>query len=442
MNDNVAGADIAGDRRVRDETTDGSRVHSLIGIGLGVFNLALAAMLDENGYDDAIFFDRLPQMHWHGGQLLHNSELQVHYLKDLVTPVDPTSRYTFLNYLKERGLLYQFINRKSESISRNQFQHYFRWVAEQLPSVRYGVDVRSIHYRDGLFHVDAGGRTHLARHIAVATGIRPNVPDIAAPVLGERVFHVGDYVRRRESVRGRVAVIGGGQSGAEVVMDVLENLPHESLTWLGRRMAFSQLEDNCFINEIYVPSFTERYRALSTERKLEMMERLEMSSNGINQGLIDRIYRLVFERRFFSERACGYRFVAGQTLTDLRPSGDAYEVAVRSWGDDVEWRFEADAVILATGFQPSTWWMLRDVLGEDAHALGVGRNFEVQWSGQGENDIFVQNGSSMCIGLADPNLSIAAWRAAMIANRLLGHERYSMCPDTPIVEHLLAGNNA
>lgn len=417
------------------------RIHGLIGIGLGVFNLALAAMLEENGFDDALFFERQPEVNWHGGQLLQTSELQVHYLKDLVTPVDPTSRFTFLNYMKERGLLYQFINRKSESISRIQFQMYFRWVAQQLKAVRFGVEVRSIHYQDGLFHIDSGGRTYRARHIAVATGLKQSVPECALPLLGDRVFHVGEYTRHRHNVKGRVAVIGGGQSGAEVVMDVLESVPHDQLSWLGRRMSFSQLEDNCFINDIYVPSFTEKYRALSDERKIEMMERLEMSSNGINQALLDRIYRLVFERRFFSGTERDYRFVSGQELIDIQPRDDGFEVNVRSWSDGRQWRCEADSVILATGFQASSWDMLRDVLGDEPRDLRVGRNFEVQWAGQGQNDIFVQNGSSMCIGLADPNLSIAAWRAAMIANRILGSIRYAPNPDTPIVEHLLAGQH-
>lgn len=101
------------------------RIYELIGVGLGVFNLALAAQLDDNGYADALFFEKQPQMNWHGGMLLDTSELQVHYMKDLVTPVDPRSKFSFLNYLRERRLLYQFMNRKSESISRNQFQYYF-----------------------------------------------------------------------------------------------------------------------------------------------------------------------------------------------------------------------------------------------------------------------------------------------------------------------------
>jgi len=421
---------------------DDDRIYGLIGIGLGAFNLALAAMLEDNDYGDALFLDKQLELNWHPGQLLSSSELQVHYLKDLITPVDPTSRFTFLNYLKERGLLYQFINRKSESISRNQFQLYFRWVARQIKGVKLGVEVTSIEHSDGVFVVRSKDQTYRARHIAVATGLLPNVPDCARPLVGERVFHVGDYTRYRDKVKGRVVVVGGGQSGAEVVMDILESVPHSQLNWLGRRMSFSQLEDNCFINEIYIPSFTEKYRNLSQERKLEMMSRLEMSSNGINQGLLDRIYRSVFERRFFSDGGQDYRFVAGQELVDIQQAGEAFELTLRSWSDGETWRCEADTVVLATGFSTTTWGMLRSMIGDRSHGLRVGNNFEVKWKHEGVSDIFVQNGSGMCIGLADPNLSIAAWRAAMIANRVLGSSRYAQYPDTPIVEHVLSGQYA
>lgn len=314
-----------------------ARVHELIGIGVGVFNLSLAALLEDNGFRDALFFDAQPKMGWHGGMLLDSSELQVHYLKNLVTPVDPTSRFTFLNYLKERWILYQFINRKSSSISRNQFQYYFRWVADQLPTLRFDSRVQSATFDDEVFTVTVDGQAYLSRHIAIATGIAPVVPMFVEQHLGDKVFHVRDYLHRCDALNGRrIAVIGGGQSGAEVVMDVMENVAHESLYWLGRRMAFSQLEDNCFVNELYVPSFTQVFRNYPTERKREFVERMAMTSDGINQGLLDRIYRLAFERRFFSPGSRSYQFMTGQEMTGLDVTDDGLRLSMRSWVDGAD----------------------------------------------------------------------------------------------------------
>ena len=417
-----------------------NHAYQLIGVGLGVFNLSLATLLDENGYHDALFFEKQANLNWHGGMLLDSSELQVHYLKDLVTPVDPTSKYTFLNYLKERGLLYQFINRKSESISRNQFNSYFRWVAQQLSSIRFNSLVSAIDFDGELFSITVNGEVYRAHHIAIASGLDPFIPECVRPHLGSKVFHVADYARHRDNFgAGLITVIGGGQSGAEVAMDILENSKETDLQWFSRQVWFGQLEDNCFVNELYIPSFTRTFRQVSLTKKQDFIDRLAMSSDGINQNLLDRIYRLLFERRFFSDQEHRSHILAGQELIGLRAVGEQFEVTMKSWADDTTWLAMTDKIVLATGFRPSTWRMLHTVL-DTKEEQAVGTSFEVQWSHQETNHIFLQNGSRMSIGLADANLSIAAWRSAMIANSLLGKDRYAVHPDTPMIGHLLKGN--
>ena len=54
---------------------------------------------------DVVLFDARPEFRWHPGMLVDGATLQVPFLADLVSLADPTSRYSFLNYLRERGLL-------------------------------------------------------------------------------------------------------------------------------------------------------------------------------------------------------------------------------------------------------------------------------------------------------------------------------------------------
>ena len=77
-------------------------MHDVIGVGLGPFNLGLAALLDPTDLD-AVFFDDKPDFAWHPGLMLPDAEIQVPFLADLVTLADPTSPYSFLNYLHETG---------------------------------------------------------------------------------------------------------------------------------------------------------------------------------------------------------------------------------------------------------------------------------------------------------------------------------------------------
>ena len=89
-------------------------VHDLIGIGFGPSNLALAIALQERekaqGKLDVLFLDKQADYRWHGNTLVSQSELQISFLKDLVTLRNPTSPYSFVNYLKAHDRLVDFIN--------------------------------------------------------------------------------------------------------------------------------------------------------------------------------------------------------------------------------------------------------------------------------------------------------------------------------------------
>ena len=76
-----------------------------IGVGIGPFNLSLAALLAPTGFR-ARFFERNAEFQWHPGLLFPESTIQVSYLKDLVTLADPTSRYSFLAFLHAKKRFY------------------------------------------------------------------------------------------------------------------------------------------------------------------------------------------------------------------------------------------------------------------------------------------------------------------------------------------------
>ena len=60
------------------------------------------------------------------GVLLDDATLQVPFLADLVTMADPTSRWSFLNYLKQAGHLYPFYIRESFYPLRKEYDDYCR----------------------------------------------------------------------------------------------------------------------------------------------------------------------------------------------------------------------------------------------------------------------------------------------------------------------------
>ena len=111
-------------------------VHDLIGVGFGPSNLALAIALQERGPSqgelDVLFLDKQADYRWHGNTLVTQSELQISFLKDLVTLRNPTSPYSFVNYLKHHGRLVDFINLGTFYPCRMEYNDYLRWVAGQF----------------------------------------------------------------------------------------------------------------------------------------------------------------------------------------------------------------------------------------------------------------------------------------------------------------------
>ena len=217
-----------------------------VGVGLGPSNLSLAALTEPLAGVRCLFLERRARFEWHSGLMLPDAQLQVSFLKDLVTLVDPTSAYSFLSFLAVHGRLYRFIVRGDEPVSRREYAHYYSWVAEKLSSTRFDARVDEIeHLPDRGFRVRGNRIVATARNLVLGTGRTPSVPPCAEAVLGPRVLHSSDFLHSAARTAGaRVLVVGGGQSGAEIVAHLLDERVTlaRSVTWLSSRESFLPLD--------------------------------------------------------------------------------------------------------------------------------------------------------------------------------------------------------
>ncbi len=117
---------------------ENNKIYDIIGIGIGPFNLGLAALLEPVESISALFLDQAEGFDWHPGLMLDNATLQVPFMADLVTMADPKSKYSFLNFLKETDRLYKFYIREDFFILRKEYNLYCQWAADQLQSCLFG----------------------------------------------------------------------------------------------------------------------------------------------------------------------------------------------------------------------------------------------------------------------------------------------------------------
>ncbi|HXU31536.1 MAG TPA: SidA/IucD/PvdA family monooxygenase [Thermoanaerobaculia bacterium] len=406
----------------------------LVGVGLGPANLSLAALAQPIPDFKFGFFERRETPDWHPGLLFRESTITVSHLKDLVTLADPTSPYTFLAFLAAKKRLYQFLNAEFPRVSRREFNQYLTWVADRLQGVAFGRAVRSIDLDGEALEIELDDRAVAARSVVLGTGIRPRIPTCVAPHLGPQVFHAASFLYQPNDWRGRqVAVVGGGQTGAEIVFQLLgddRNLPR-CIHWTTRRPNFLPLDETPFTNELFTPSYCRHFHGLEPEVRRALVDEQKLASDGITSNLLLALYRRFYELEFIDRRERPFRLYPGWEMTALHSGSEGgYAVALRDRLDGSEaTTLEVDTVVLCTGFEhrlPEALEPLADRIDGDAAGFRVRADFSLVWDGPPELRIYIQNAARHTHGIADSNLSLAAWRSATILNSALRRTVYDV----------------
>ena len=111
------------------------------------------------------------------------------------------------------------------------------YVARFELDVRNGTHVTGVNrLDDGRYLVSAAGTTYLADNVVVATGgeHHPRIPDVSSALdPGIRQIHSHDYRNPEQLLPGAVLVVGSGQSGADVALEIAGS-GHE--TWLSGKV--------------------------------------------------------------------------------------------------------------------------------------------------------------------------------------------------------------
>ncbi|WP_051845751.1 SidA/IucD/PvdA family monooxygenase [Streptomyces globisporus] len=215
--------------------------YDLLGVGIGPFNLSLAALCEQVPDLTTLFCEVRTEFRWHPGLLIDGARMQVPFLADLVSLVDPTNPWSFLNYLRHQQRLFPFYFTERFHLPRREYEHYCRWAAERLPNCRFGTQISSVHWdsAEGLFRVTPGEREVAARNVVLGVGIEPYRPTAFAALADHpQVWHCAQYLDRRSTLAGvqDITVLCSGQSGAEVFLDLLCTRTGDGtrLRWLTR----------------------------------------------------------------------------------------------------------------------------------------------------------------------------------------------------------------
>ncbi|WP_083749689.1 SidA/IucD/PvdA family monooxygenase [Frankia sp. CcI49] len=460
----------------------------LLGVGLGPFNLSLAALADSVPGVRAVFLEQQDAFHWHPGLLLDGTTLQVPFLADLVTLIDPTSRWSFLSYLREHDRLFRFYFYERFHLPRREYDDYCRWVAQSLGSTRFGARVDAVRWRPGseLFEVTVSGphaggptaggptaggptaggptaggprdpasgpreiaggpdesapRVLTARNLVLGLGTEPVVPPAFAGVRGRRVFHSADFRGQRDQLAGarHVTVVGSGQSGAEVFAELLRAQPStgQSLAWITRTPAFAPMEYSKLGLEQFTPDYVRYFHGLDQPTKDATVPGQWQLYKGIDAQTIGEIYDLLYERSIGGTDADALLLPNVSVEAVSQPGADhahALRLRCRHRAQHREFTVDTDAVVLATGYAPRRPTLL-DPVGGLLHLDPGGRfrvddRYRLATAAEVTGRIYVQNAELHTHGVGAPDLGLGAWRAAVILDDLTGGRAHRLPPPT------------
>ncbi|WP_237055045.1 lysine N(6)-hydroxylase/L-ornithine N(5)-oxygenase family protein [Microbulbifer sediminum] len=408
----------------------------LAGIGAGPFNLAVAALLHRQPLAYC-FFDRKPSHSWHPGLMLPGAELQTSFLKDLVTPVDPTNPHSFLAYLVARRRFYDFLNADQKAVGRREFADYLGWVAGQLVDsnrLQMGSDVQEVRDRGDFFELElevSGARkTVPTRNLCIAAGKEAYVPDCARPLLSDHCFHALETGLRQPKVEGRrVAVVGGGQTGAELVLNLLDGHwgKPQQVQWVSRRQNFLPLDESPFTNAWFTPDYVHVFHRLPALRREGLVEAQKLASDGISTTTLKALYQRFYQLVHLDGEGDRIVLLPGRELRDISRTG-SYELGMfNSHAGELE-SCRADLIILCTGLRemlPDCLSTLRDRFAMDGRGrLVLSADFAADLQDAGERQVYVLGSGRYTHGIAEPQLSLAAWRAARVINDLMNRRIY------------------
>jgi lysine N6-hydroxylase len=410
-------------------------IYDIAGIGIGPFNLGLAALLNPIKELKSIFFEKNQSFDWHPGMMISGTTLQVPFYADLVTLADPCSRFSFFSFLKFKNRLIRFSIYDHHFISRKLFNEYCNWVASQLHNLQFNRQISSVRYdyEKQCYEIQITNgheQTKIyAKHIVCGIGTAPFVPAFCSTLLGKNVFHSSSYLYQKENLaqQDSVVVIGSGQSAAEIFFDLLQNVSGDSpkeLTWITRSKGFFPMDYSKLALELTSPDYINHFYNLPEHKKSEVLQSQSMLYKGINFSLIDRIYDKMYELAEESGEI-PVRLLTNMVLRNVTEKNEKFLLDFFHLQQEKHYHQFANIVILATGYQnafPNFFDAIKNrICWKDNGDLDIAFNYSIDTN---RSEIFVQNAELLTHGFNAPDLGMGPHRNAIIINSILGYEYY------------------
>jgi lysine N6-hydroxylase len=423
-----------------NQTTDGATPtagavpsYHTIGIGAGPMNLSLAALFEAVAPYQIALFDRHELPTWHPELLFPGVRMQTSWTKDLVALADPCHRLTFLNYLVSTGRIYGLLNAQYDLIPREEYAAYLLWASERIENVYYGTAIERVSFDDGfVVHTD-GQRLATSDHLVLGLGTVPYVPPRFSEALGDDVFvpeQLGERLPHMSAdTDAPVAVVGGGQTGAECVLSLLGG-GFSRILWFGRRPWFQPMDDSPPANDHYRPAHMRFLQSLRRATRRNVVAGSVLTGDAITPGTLKTIYQANYDAMLRIGRFPLTMFPA-RDVVDVVP--EPAGVRLSAVGVERPETYHVQYVVLATGRRLAPLPVddaLRDQFEYDETGeMVLESDFSVCWKHGDRHKIYAPHRARFSHGIAATNLTLLGVCSAIILNSLFERDLFTIRDD-------------
>ncbi|MCW2107077.1 UNVERIFIED_ORG: lysine/ornithine N-monooxygenase [Rahnella aquatilis] len=413
-------------------------------VGAGPANLSVLSYLDEAGAlknrHNIRLVEKRENASWHPGLALPTSTLQVSLLKDLAFLRNPTSPYTFFNYLKEEKLLYQFMHLNTYYPSRNLFSDYLGWIASKLQNyISFNSEVCNLrkipaaHGKDILEVTlkNSAGETEIlkTRQLVLSQGHKPFIPGVLLSE-SQQIIHSSQFLNKTSaealSTESHVVIVGRGQSAGEIIRFLLEKTAVGKVSVISRDFLFKSTDANPFVNDIYTyPRAMDFFSYDMVERKNMLSGLRNTNYATVTDDVLSAIYEQTFSDRI-DQRQRLYLYPYSLIEGVEEQTNKIAVTLQQTQSEKITTTMMADLIVCATGFENTLHKSLirplqPEYINDD---LVVRDDFSVQFVSPASADIFIINHSQAQHGPTEHTLAGISERGKVIGDALIKNMRY------------------
>ena len=231
-----------------------------------------------------------------------------------------------------------------------------------------------------------------AKNVVVSIGGRPKFPGfLGHPVdlNNGRLIHSSSYLHSISRLLPsrvdpyRIAVIGGGQSSAEIFSDLQSRYPNSCTDLIIRDHALRPSDDSPFVNEIFNPETVDQIYNMNPNQRSETLLKDRATNYGVVRlDLIEKLYAELYQQKL-PGHVQRHNILSSRSVESLNIRHDDEIVLTMLNGSSKQLEIrEYDLVVFATGYSRVNVMELLESLHpylKDGR-YSVGRDYKLQLS--------------------------------------------------------------